>query len=59
MENSVELNVLSLQTGLLVRFCSQMHVSPRLGEKRGGVLELAIQTNVYGSLYVIFAERDA
>ena len=50
----MELDVLS---GLLVRFCSEMHVQGFLA--RRGVLELAIQSNLYGSLYVIFAEGGA
>ena len=50
----MELDVLS---GLLVRFCSKMHVQGFLA--RRGVLELVIQSNVHGSLYVVFAEGGA
>ena len=47
----MKLDVSSLQTGDFVVKC--MSVQGVLA--RRGVLELAIQTNVYGSLYVVFA----
>ena len=37
-----------------IRFCSKMHIQGFLA--RRGVLELAIQSILYGSLYVVFAE---